>query len=103
MKLHRHGSFFVAAAAAVAIFLSGCGSPPKPASNTSLGAKIEPRTNGTRGGKIATRLTVAPSTLNYLMAKDEAALTASFSMLMGRLVEFDHSTQKFVPGLAESW
>ena len=86
----------------IAAFFVACGAPQKPASN-SQGAKIEPRTNGTRGGKITYRLTAPPSTLNYLMAKDEAGLTASFFMLMSRLVEFDHSTQKFVPGLAESW
>src|SRR5689334_6436251 len=86
----------------IAAFFVACGAPPKPATN-SQGAKIEPRTNGTRGGKIAYRLTAPPSTLNYLMVKDEAGLTAAFFMLTARLVEFDHSTQKFVPGLAESW
>ena len=102
MKLSVQRSLLVVCSAAFAAFFVACGAPPKPASN-SAGAKIEPRTNGTRGGKITYRLTAPPSTLNYLMAKDEAGLTASFFMLMSRLVEFDHSTQKFVPGLAESW
>jgi peptide/nickel transport system substrate-binding protein len=88
--------------AVLALLLAACGAPPKPASS-SPGAKIEPRTNGTRGGKLTYRLTAPPSTLNYLMAKDEAGLTASYFLLISRLVEFDHSTQKFVPGLAESW
>src|SRR6478736_2800526 len=88
---------------ALAALLTACGAPTKPAANTTTGSRIDPHTNGTRGGKITYRLTAPPSTLNYLMAKDEAGLTASFYMLMGRLVEFDHSTQKFVPGLAESW
>jgi peptide/nickel transport system substrate-binding protein len=102
MRVQPKRSFFVLVAAAIAVFFMACGAPPKPASN-SQGAKIEPRTNGTRGGKITYRLTAPPSTLNYLMVKDEAGLTASFFMLMARLVEFDHATQKFVPGLAESW
>jgi peptide/nickel transport system substrate-binding protein len=102
MKLSVQRSLLVACAAAFAAFFVACGAPTKPASN-STGAKIEPSVNGTRGGKITYRLTAPPSTLNYLMAKDEAGLTASFFMLMSRLAEFDHSTQKFVPGLAESW
>ena len=88
--------------AAATLFL-GCGAPSKPATNTVNGTKFEAHANGTRGGKLTYRLTSAPSTLNYLMAKDEAGLTASFFMLMGRLVDFDHVNQKFVPGLAESW
>src|SRR5436305_8310959 len=102
MRYHAERPFFVAVVAAIVCFFIACGAPPKPASN-SQGAKIEPRTNGTRGGKITYRLTAPPSTLNYLMVKDEAGLTASFFLLMSRLVEFDHATQKFVPGLAESW
>jgi ABC-type transport system substrate-binding protein len=102
MKAKVQRLFLAVAAAAITAFLLSCGAPPKPAAK-SPGAKIEPRTNGTRGGKITYRLTAPPSTLNYLMAKDEAGLTASYFMLMSRLAEFDHSTQKFVPGLAESW
>lgn len=103
MKLPAQTTSFVVFLVALAILLAACGAPPKPASNTAQGSKPEPRTNGTRGGKITYRLTAPPSTLNYLMAKDEAGLTASFFMLTGRLVEFDHASQKFVPGLAESW
>jgi peptide/nickel transport system substrate-binding protein len=102
MERYAKRLFFVTLLAALFAILDGCGTPPKPASS-SAGTKFEPRTNGTRGGKITTRVTAPPSTLNYLMAKDEAGLTASFFMIMGRLVEFDHATQKFVPGLAESW
>lgn len=102
MKSQTARLFLVAVAAAIVTLLSACGTPPKPAANLP-GAKVEPRTNGTRGGKITYRLTAPPSTLNYLMAKDEAGLTASYFMLVSRLVELDHSTQKFVPGLAESW
>lgn len=72
-------------------------------SNAGQDAKVEPRVNGTRGGRITCRLSAPPKSLNYLMAADEPTLIASFSLLMGRLVDFDHQTQKFVPGLAESW
>ncbi|HEY2847087.1 MAG TPA: ABC transporter substrate-binding protein, partial [Pyrinomonadaceae bacterium] len=104
MKRHAKRVFLVATAAVIAILFAGCGQAVKrdPAAK-SLGAPIGQRANGTRGGKITYRLTAPPSTLNYLMVKDEAGLTASFFMLMSRLVEFDHSTQEFVPGLAESW
>ncbi len=102
MKLPVKRSSILIVFTALAALLLACGAPPKPAANLP-GSKIEPHTNGTRGGKITYRVTAPPSTLNYLMAKDEAGLTASYFMLMSRLVEFDHSTQKFVPGLAESW
>ncbi|MFL6373792.1 MAG: ABC transporter substrate-binding protein, partial [Pyrinomonadaceae bacterium] len=103
MRSHAQILFLVAVTATITALFSSCGAPPKPATNSTQGTKIEPHTNGTRGGKITYRLTAPPSTLNYLMAKDEAGLTASFFMLMSRLVEFDHANQKFVPGLAESW
>ena len=102
MKTHTTRLFLVAAATAIVVFSLACGTPPKPAANLP-GAKIEPHSNGSRGGKITYRLTAAPSTLNYLMVKDSAGLTAAFFMLTSRLVELDHSTQKFAPGLAESW
>lgn len=79
----------------------GCGT--EPAKNSSNASKIEPRTTGTRGGKLTYRLTAAPKTFNYLLAADEATISAAFYMLSSRLVDFDHSTQKFVPGLAETW
>jgi peptide/nickel transport system substrate-binding protein len=103
MKISALRTISAAAFFALAVFLAACGAPSKPAAGTPSGVKIEPRTNGTRGGRITYRVTAPPSTLNYLMAKDEAGLTASFFMLMGRLVDFDHANQKFVPGLAESW
>lgn len=83
------------------LLFAACGQTPP--SNSLRGAKVEPHVNGTRGGKITYRLTAPPKALNYLMAADEPTLIASFSLLMGRLVDFDHRTQKFVPGLAESW
>lgn len=84
------------------LFLVGCGQQP-PASTSSTGSKVEPKTAGTRGGKLTYRLTAAPKTFNYLLAADEPTIVASLYMLTSRLVEFDHKTQKFMPGLAETW
>ncbi|MFN2500815.1 MAG: ABC transporter substrate-binding protein [Pyrinomonadaceae bacterium] len=98
----QSGLIFIALLAYLSIFVLACGSAP-PANQTAPAAKIEPRTTGGRGGKVSYRLTAAPKTLNYLLAADEASIVAAFYMLTSRLIEFDHSTQKFVPGLAESW
>ena len=75
-----------------------------PASNTTTDtAKPEQRGIGTRGGKLVYRLTSPPKTFNYLLANDEVSILTSFFLLNSRLVEFDHSTQTYVPGLAETW
>lgn len=58
---------------------------------------------GTRGGSITYRLTSPPKTFNYLMAGEEPTLIVSFFLIGGRLVEFDHDAQRYVPGLAEAW
>ncbi len=82
--------------------LFSCRQPP--ASNTTTGtAKPEQRGIGTRGGKLVYRVSSPPKTFNYLVANDEPSLAMSFFLLNSRLVEFDHSTQSYVPGLAESW
>lgn len=83
------------------LLVTACGSAPR--SNSLQGATVEPRVNGKPGGKITYRLTAAPKSLNYLLAADEPTLVASFFMITGRLVELDHQSLKFVPGLAESW
>ncbi len=83
------------------LLLAGCGQTPP--SNSLQGAAVEPRVNGKPGGKIVYRLTAPPKSLNYLLAADEPTLVAAFFMMTGRLVDFDHRAQKFVPGLAESW
>jgi peptide/nickel transport system substrate-binding protein len=83
-------------------FLFSCRQPP--ASNTATGtAKPEPRGIGIRGGKLVYRLSSPPKSFNYLLANDEPSLLMAFFLLNSRLVEFDHSTQKYVPGLAEVW
>src|ERR1044072_9021458 len=75
-----------------------------PASNTTTRtAKPEERRIGTRGGKLVYRVSSPPKTFNYLLANDEPSILTAFFLLNSRLVEFDHSTQTYVPGLAESW
>ena len=75
-----------------------------PPSNTTTGAaKPEQRGIGTRGGKLVYRVSSPPKTFNYLLANDEYSILTAFFLLNSRLVEFDHSTQTYVPGLAETW
>ena len=82
--------------------LISCRQPPS--SNTTTGsANLEQRGIGTRGGKLVYRLSSPPKTFNYLLANDEPSILMSFFLLNSRLVEFDHSTQTYVPGLAEAW
>jgi peptide/nickel transport system substrate-binding protein len=82
--------------------LFSCRQPPL--SNTTTGtAKPEQRGTGTRGGKLVYRVSSPPKTFNYLVANDEPSILMAFYLLNSRLVEFDHSTQTYVPGLAEAW
>ncbi|HSE19302.1 MAG TPA: ABC transporter substrate-binding protein [Pyrinomonadaceae bacterium] len=82
--------------------LFSCRQPP--ASNTTPGPpKPEQRTVGTRGGSLVYRISSPPKTFNYLLANDESSILTAFFLLNSRLVEFDHSTQTYVPGLAETW
>ena len=82
--------------------LFSCRQPP--ASNTTTGtAQPEQRTTGTRGGKLVYRVSSPPKTFNYLLANDEPSVAMAFFLLNSRLVEFDHATQTYVPGLAEAW
>jgi len=55
-----------------------------------------------RGGEIIYRVSTAPTTFNYLQASDENSLIVAFFLMGGRLIEFDHKNQRYVPGLAES-
>ncbi len=102
MKDLINGSFGLKLLLVVALLFTGCGQQPAPSNSAQVG-KAEPRTNGARGGSLTYRLAAPPKTLNYLMTADEPTLIAAFSLMMGRLVDLDHRTQKFVPGLAESW
>jgi peptide/nickel transport system substrate-binding protein len=58
---------------------------------------------GTRGGSLTYRLTSPPKTFNYLMVSEEYSLTVAFFLMSGRLVEFDHDAQRYVPALASEW
>ena len=82
--------------------LFSCRQPPAPNTATDT-AKPEQRTIGTRGGKLVYRVSSPPKTFNYLLANDEPSILTAFFLLNSRLVEFDHSTQTYVPGLAEAW
>ncbi len=82
--------------------LFSCRQPPAP--NTATGtAKPEQRTTGIPGGKLIYRVSSPPKTFNYLLGNDEPSILTAFFLLNSRLVEFDHSTQTYVPGLAEAW
>jgi peptide/nickel transport system substrate-binding protein len=82
--------------------LFSCRQPP--ASNIpTRTAHLEQRGIGTRGGKLVYRVSSPPKTFNYLLANDEPSILTAFFLLNSRLVEFDHSTQTYVPGLAEAW
>src|SRR5215471_6102404 len=60
------------------------------------------RAGSRRGGKIIYRMSSAPATFNYLQPSDENSLIVAFYLMGGRLIEFDHKNQQYVPGLAES-
>lgn len=82
--------------------LLSCRQPPPP--NTTTGAaKPEQRGIGKPGGKLVYRVSSPPKTFNYLLANDEPSILMAFFLLNSRLVEFDHSTQTYAPGLAEAW
>ena len=81
--------------------LFSCRQPP--AANTTTSASPEQRGIGKRGGKLVYRLSSPPKTFNYLLANDESSIVTAFFLLNSRLVEFDHSKQTYVPGLAEAW
>jgi peptide/nickel transport system substrate-binding protein len=59
--------------------------------------------NGTRGGSLTCKLTSPPKTFNSLLVTDEYSLVVAFFLMGGRLAEFDHDRQQYVPALAESW
>src|SRR5215467_8347450 len=64
--------------------------------------RVGERAKGQRGGEISYRVSSPPTTFNYLQASDENSLIVAFYLMGGRLVEFDHKNQRYVPGLAES-
>jgi peptide/nickel transport system substrate-binding protein len=83
--------------------LIGLSCGERPATNAPVEVKTPDVTSGVRGGEITYRLAGAPTTFNYLLAEDEPTIIITLYLLTSRLVEFDHKTQRFVAGLAESW
>ncbi len=83
------------------LLFSSCSLDPQ--TNSGKKNAVVPRGNGTRGGGITYRLTTPPRSFNYVMASDEATIAATFVPLTSRIIDFDHSTQQYVPALAESW
>src|SRR5215813_12148609 len=63
---------------------------------------VSERAGSRLGGKIIYRVSSPPATFNYLQASDENSLSVAFFLMGGRLIEFDHQNQRYVPGLAES-
>jgi peptide/nickel transport system substrate-binding protein len=63
---------------------------------------VSERAGSRRGGKIIYRVSSAPATFNYLQASDESSLIVALYLMGGRLIEFDHKNQQYVPSLAES-
>ncbi len=80
------------------IALSAC----KPSTSTESSISQE-RQVGARGGRLIVADRGTPKTFNFLHAGDTVSATIALYLLQSHLAEFDHDTQKFVPGLAESW
>lgn len=94
----------------VSLFISAllcvcaCQTPPATNNaNVEQNPKLNEKVAGTRGGSIAYRVTSPPKTFNYILAADEPSNFVAFFLTGSRLVELDHDTQTYVPGLAESW
>jgi peptide/nickel transport system substrate-binding protein len=64
---------------------------------------VNERAGSRRGGTIIYRVSTAPATLNFLQPSDDNSLIVAFYLMGGRLIEFDHKKQQYVPGLAESF
>ncbi len=83
---------------ALALTLTAC----RPSATTQETASQE-RQVGTRGGRLVVADRGTPKTFNYLLAGDVVSATVASYLMSAALVEMDHDTQAFVPGLAESW
>lgn len=74
----------------------------RPSSTTQETASQE-RQVGVRGGRLVVADRGTPKTFNYLLAGDVVSATVASYLMSAALVDMDHDTQTFVPGLAESW
>ncbi len=95
----RLALFFLLAA----LFLAAACRSSKPPETSSNSPASRDRVLGNRGGAISYRVASPPQTFNYLKAADEPSLLVAFYLMGGRLVVFDHDTQRYAPGVAESW
>lgn len=97
--------FFLAAALSAVLLGSGCRFNNSPATSTNQADSTGrgERVAGKRGGSLSYRVASPPVTFNYITAGDEPSLFVAFYLMGGRLVEFDHETQRYVPALAEAW
>jgi peptide/nickel transport system substrate-binding protein len=104
MRLEKFRRACASALLAV-LCLSACQpAPPQPGANSNQAAALpREKTVGARGGNLTYKLSQPPKTFNYVMAADEPTNVVSFFLLTSRLVELDHDTQEYVPGLAETW
>lgn len=95
-------AFLLAATAALVACQTQTAPTSAPASNNQSTTARE-RVAGVAGGTLVYRVTTPPKTLNSLMIADEASFIVAFMLLGGRLIDFDHDAQRYVPALAESW
>lgn len=72
-------------------------------SSTTQETTSQERQVGARGGRLVVADRGTPKTFNYLLAGDAVSATIASYLMSSALVEMDHDTQAFVPGLAESW
>lgn len=72
-------------------------------SSTTQESSSQERQIGTRGGRLIVADRGTPKTFNYLLAGDVVSATVASYLMSAALVDMDHDTQAFVPGLAESW
>jgi peptide/nickel transport system substrate-binding protein len=83
---------------AVALAFAACRSSSTTQETTSLERQV-----GARGGRLVVADRGTPKTFNYLLAGDVVSATVATYLMSSALVDMDHDTQAFVPGLAESW
>lgn len=72
-------------------------------SSTPQETVSQERQIGASGGRLVVADRGTPKTFNYLLAGDVVSATIASYLMSSALVEMDHDTQAFVPGLAESW
>ncbi|HEY0405349.1 MAG TPA: ABC transporter substrate-binding protein [Pyrinomonadaceae bacterium] len=103
---HTPGRFLLLALLASLSLSLACRQSSQPAAPPQSGqteSLARERVVGSRGGSLSYRIISPVGTFNYLLAADEPSVLVSNLLLGGRLADFDHDQQAYVPGLAESW